>query len=112
MSNFISFFRLINAIFNKRLQKFISEEKTDNILYFGRKHTDTMKGKLIFSEDNNNNSYKFTLVQNKIGGLFLEEGSGYNVSPDDEINNYFINYNLEESKVWQATQSLTEFMNF
>ena len=29
-SNFVSFFKLINAIFNERLQKYIVEEKADN----------------------------------------------------------------------------------
>lgn len=36
-SNFISFFKLLNSIFSNQLQKYIIEEKADNILYFGRK---------------------------------------------------------------------------
>jgi predicted ATPase len=99
-SNFIAFFKLLNAIFNSRLQKYIMEEKTDNILYFGRKHTEILSGKVIFSEDEiNNNAYFFYLAQTKEGGLFLEkEGSGYNVSTDNEILNYFQNDYLDESK--------------
>src|SRR5580700_9823302 len=77
-SNFISFFKLINAIFNRQLQKFIVEEKADNLLYYGRKHTEMLKGKIIFTEyGKNNNAYNFGLAQTKEGGLYIDyEGSG------------------------------------
>jgi len=90
-SNFISFIKLLSSIFNNRLQKYISEEKADNILYFGRKETEKMTGKIIFSEGGGyNNAYIFCLLQNREGGLFLEyEGSGFRVSPDDDKHNYF-----------------------
>jgi predicted ATPase len=98
-SNFISFFKLINAIFNKKLQQYVIEEKADNILYFGRKNTELMKSKLIFSEEeNHNNSYNFCLAQTNEGGLFLKyEGSGYNVSMEDDSYNYFYEENKLES---------------
>lgn len=48
-SNLISFFKLLKAISIQKLQKFILEEgKADDLLYFGRKHTEILKGKLIF----------------------------------------------------------------
>ena len=99
-TNFVSFFKLINAIFNSRLQKYITEEKTDNILYFGRKHTEMMKGKMIFTEDGEyNNAYNFALAQTKDGGLYLDyEGSGYNVTIEDNSHNYFYEHTLFESK--------------
>jgi predicted ATPase len=99
-SNFISFFKLINAIFNTRLQKYVIEQNADNILHFGRKHTKVMKGKMIFSNgDVHNNSYIFELAQKTDGGLYLDnEGSGYKVMIEDDSHNYFYNHNLEESK--------------
>lgn len=100
-SNFISFFKLISALFNNRLQKYIVEEKADNILYFGRKHTESMQGKIIFTEDKgaNNNAYIFELAQTKEGGLFLDyEASGSNVEFNNNSSNYFYNHALEESK--------------
>ncbi len=98
-SNFISFFKLINAIFNQRLQRYVKEEKTDNLLYFGRKTTQELFGKLIFrKDDQNNNAYHFSLVQTKDGDLFLgQESSGYNVKRDDNKTNYFTANNLDES---------------
>jgi len=100
-SNFVSFFKLINAIFNLRLQKFVQEEKADNLLYFGRKTTESLFGKLIFnSGKGNNNAYYFDLIQTKEGGLFFgKEASGYNVKREDLSNNYYVNYNLEESNI-------------
>lgn len=103
-SNFVSFFKLINAIFNLRLQKFVQEEKADNLLYFGRKTTENLFGKLVFnSGNNNNNAYYFNLIQTKEGGLFFDkEGSGYNVSRDNALLNYYVNYNLEESGITRS----------
>lgn len=100
-SNFVSFFKLINAIFNQRLQKYIIEESVDNLLYFGRKKSELMFGKVIFDSGNgNNNSYFFELHQTKTGGLYIsEEGSGYRVSRDDNGHNYFVKYDLQESSI-------------
>ena len=80
-SNFISFFKMINALFYRQLQRFVIEEKADNLLYFGRKTTENLYGKLIFTADGkDNNAYWFRLAQTKEGGLFIEEeASGFNV---------------------------------
>lgn len=103
-SNFVSFFKLINVIFNQRLQKHILEEKADNLLYFGRKMTENIFGKIIFStkgrEIRTNNAYYFTLMQNKEGGLFIDsEGSGFRVDREDIKNNFFVVNNLLESSI-------------
>lgn len=98
-SNFISFFGLIHAIFSDNFQKYVQQEKVDNILYFGRKHTEQMVGKLIFTEDDvHNNAYRFALTPTNEGGLFIDyEGSGYNVLEDNDQLNYFYEHNLQES---------------
>ena len=69
-SNFISFFKLLKSIFRHDLQRFILEENADNILYFGRKHTNKLKADLKFTEKNT--IYSFILEQNKEGGLYFE----------------------------------------
>ncbi|MFK8103757.1 MAG: AAA family ATPase [Saprospiraceae bacterium] len=101
-SNFISFFKLVKAIFNRRLQQFVLEEdKADSLMYFGRKGADFIGGKLIFSKnEEHNNSYLFQLAPTHSGGLYIDiEGAGYNVSRDDDSRNYFRDISLEESKV-------------
>jgi predicted ATPase len=104
-SNFVSFFKLVNAIFNRRLQKYVAEEKADNILHYGRKYTEKVEAKIIFTEDGeNNNAYNFGLAQNKEGGLFFDyEGSGYNVSIESDSSNYFYNHGIEESEYVRAS---------
>ncbi|MDR6761913.1 putative ATPase [Flavobacterium sp. 2755] len=100
-SNFVSFFKLINAIFNERLQQFVLEENADNLLYFGRKTTEFLFGKLIFdSGQGNNNAYRFNLAQTKEGGLFFEsESSGYNVNRESRTSGYYTTYALQESNI-------------
>lgn len=103
-SNFISFFKLQRAILKQQLQRFIIDEKADNLLYFGRKTTEFLDGKLIFSEDGYyNNAYNFRLAQTKEGGMFIDyEGSGFNVSKDNDSHNYFYNTSIEESKLQKS----------
>lgn len=100
-SNFVSFFKLINAIFNERFQKYVLEEGADNLLYFGRKTTEHLFGKLIFnSGNNNNNAYYFNIAQTNQGGLYFEkEASGYNVLKENNISGYYYSSNLQESLI-------------
>lgn len=113
-SNFVSFFKLINAIFNGRLQKYVAEEKADNILHYGRKNTKIMKGKVIFTNDGgeNNNAYYFMLAQTNEGGLFLDrEGSGFNIEDyDNEVHNYFDYNDLDESEIALSLQQRDRYL--
>ncbi|OQX97050.1 MAG: hypothetical protein B6I20_13500 [Bacteroidetes bacterium 4572_117] len=100
-SNFVSFFKMVHAIFNRQLQRYVIEEKADSLLYFGRKVTEKLYGKLIFTEDNkNNNAYWFKLVQDTSGGLFIEgDASGYQVNKSDDSKGYIVHSFSEESNV-------------
>ncbi|HCX21129.1 MAG TPA: hypothetical protein DHN29_04385, partial [Cytophagales bacterium] len=83
-SNFISFFKLLRAIFNQRLQRFVLEEgKADNLLYFGRKTTKELYGSVYFRDDHDKVAgYGFRLVPSKEGRLFFSnEGIGKNLEP-------------------------------
>jgi predicted ATPase len=112
-SNFVSFFKMLDAIYNRQLARFIIDEKADNILHFGRKFTDTMYGKVIFSTDGqNNNAFWFRLDQDSQGGLFIgEEGYGYNVYRDNDYQNYFNDSNLEESKISKMSNKRYTYIN-
>ena len=82
-SNFISFFKLVNQIYEQRLQQYSLTEGTDNLLYFGRKTTKEIKGQLIFEGF----TYTFELQPSKNDGLFIsEERSFNNLSPDIDIS--------------------------
>lgn len=115
-SNFLSFFKLLRAIFNRQLQHFVLEEKTDNLLYFGRKTTEHLDGMLIFTNDGSpNNAYNFRLSQSNDGDLFIAyEGSGYNVSKDNDTHNYKYDSSLKESSIqtskWRRDEYLVEYL--
>src|SRR5690554_2494280 len=66
-SNFISFFKLINNIYEERLQRYSLSEGADNLLYYGRKTTEMNSGELDFG----NSAYKFDLHPNSDNGLFI-----------------------------------------
>ena len=99
-SNLVSFFKMAHAIFNRNLQRYVIEEKADNLLYFGRKITENLIGKLIFSYGITNLAYRFILSQTKEGGLYIkEEASGMNISLYNDNKGYNLLRNNEESKL-------------
>ncbi|GAA4848926.1 AAA family ATPase [Algivirga pacifica] len=101
-SNFISFFNLLRAIFGKQLQRFVLEEgKADSLLYFGRKTTEHLYGKLLFSEGNGHQSaYWFDLRASKQEGLFIDqEASAQNIQKGDQQKDYTITGPYEESHI-------------
>lgn len=113
-SNFISFFRLLHAIFNLRLQRFVIEEKADNLLHFGRKFTEQIYGKLIFSRDNKyNNAYWFRLAQDSSGGLFIEnDASGYQIERTNDEIGYRIYANSEESVIPRSIATRDSYLRY
>jgi predicted ATPase len=76
-SNFISFFKFLNNLYNQQLQNYIAEQAgAENILHFGLKKSDNLTGNIQFD---NKNMYYFTLKANKEGSLYFEkEGTRFN----------------------------------
>ena len=111
-SNFLSFFKLFHAIFNRKLQRYTVEEKADNLLYFGRKHTEFLFSKIIFSNnDKHKNAYWIKLAQTKAGTLFIgEEASGYDVGKDNNYQNYSTRRNIEESEVAKGNHDRDRYL--
>ncbi|MFA7616754.1 MAG: AAA family ATPase [Weeksellaceae bacterium] len=66
-SNFISFFKLVNNIYEQRLQQYSLKIGIDNLLYFGRKNTNEIEGYLDFGK----NAYMFNLLPSDTGTLFI-----------------------------------------
>ncbi|MDV3498923.1 AAA family ATPase [Elizabethkingia anophelis] len=77
-SNFISFFKLVNNIYEKRLENYTLRKGAENLLYFGSKTTNFIRGYLEFD---NKNSYDFILESAFDDRLFItEEGTSFNKS--------------------------------
>lgn len=68
-SNFISFFRLVNNIYEQRLQNYTMQNRAEALLHYGLKHTKKIEGCLQFSD----NAYSFTLQPRDNGSMFLAE---------------------------------------
>jgi predicted ATPase len=112
-SNFVSFFKMLDAIYNRQLSRYVIDEKADNIFYFGRKVTDHVYGKMIFSNGSqSNNAFWFKLEQDKHGGIFIgEEGYGYGVDKDNDYHNYFTSSDIEESKIAKMSGHRYTYIN-
>jgi predicted ATPase len=76
-SNFISFFKLLNKLYNRNFQNYIAEYAgAQNILYFGLKQSDYLYSNIEFDKINR---YFLKLRPNKEGNLYFEtEGTQFN----------------------------------
>lgn len=76
-SNFIGFFKLLKNMYERNLQNYIADEAgAENILYFGLKQSNYLKGVVEF---NNKNRYYFQLNPNQEGNLYYYvEGTQFN----------------------------------
>lgn len=74
-SNFISFFKMLNMMIEKRFQEYVKVQGgADNILYFGSKISSEISAKIDFTK----NTYRFVLKPNEEDSLyFLEEATPY-----------------------------------
>ncbi len=102
-SNFISFFKLVNNIYEQRLQQYSLKTGSDSLLYYGRKQTAQIKGYLGFGD----NAYEFVLQPNDSGGMFIsEEESIYypNLYKPIPKNPAFSYRNVQESHIKTSKQ--------
>ena len=94
-SNFISFFKLVNNIYEQRLQSYTKQVGAENLLYYGLKKTQEVFGSLVFSD----NAYTFSLHPKDDGGMFIaKEVSWYRYSDWGSQSS-----NIEESEIKTST---------
>lgn len=86
-SNFISFFKFLKNLYDQQLQLYINRNgRADNLLYFGRKKSESLKGGITFDNDFSN-QYFFEMVPDQSGNLiFKEEWSNYHDPSQESIN--------------------------
>lgn len=121
-SNFISFFKFLNKLFEKQLQNHIARKgRVDGFMYFGRQ-SGFIAGEIVFTNDENkiSNRYRFKMEPDQSNSLFFtEEFSDYNMQAkiSDEVswNPKPINFGgsaetkLHDSGSSTRTQFLKEF---
>lgn len=92
-TNFISFFRLINIIYEQRLHNYTMQNSAERLFYYGRKQTKELKGYLEFGD----NAYGVTLQARNNGSLFIAEESSYYQSSCYSMSN------IDESYIKDST---------
>ncbi len=103
-SNFISFFKLVNNIYEQRLQAYSLKSGVDNLLHYGRKQTQKIKGYLDFDS----NAYSFNLEPTEEGTFFLSiEESIYHNAPR---NKSFTNTNIKESGIKNSNTERDKYL--
>ncbi len=115
-SNFISFFKLLNIIYEQRLENYTLIQGADNLLYFGRKNTEKLDAYIEFNEKN---AYSFTLQPSSDNKLFIsEELTHFNKSKGGNPEFYghgwtynLINQNAKESTLKNNTFGISSWVN-
>jgi predicted ATPase len=103
-SNFISFFKLVNNIYEQRLQQYSLKSGVDNLLHYGRKNTNEIKGYLDFG----NNAYSFELEPSDDDTFFISnEESIYFPAPN---NKSFWVTNIKESTIKKSSTRRNFFL--
>lgn len=114
-SNFISFFKMVNNIYEERLENFSIRKGAETFLHFGSKNTKEIKGRLEFD---NTNAYGFTVQPTESNSLILadetvffnsEKGSQFSVKGTWYTKN--ISKNSKESKLRSAKGSIPTYVN-
>lgn len=91
-TNFISFFRLLNNLYEQRLGNYTMRHRAETLLHYGVKSTSELKGFLKFQD----NAYSFVLQPRSNGSMFIAEERCY------YQNKYYTKTNLEESQIKDA----------
>jgi predicted ATPase len=101
-SNFITFFGLVNNIYEQNLQGYSMACGADSLLYYGLKHTTQIEGNLDFG----NNAYAFKLSPAKDGSLYIaEEKNVYQNS-----NWIYPSQNIRESKIKDSSRTRDRYL--
>lgn len=114
-SNFISFFKMVNNIYEERLENYSIRKGAETLLHFGSKNTSEIKGRLEFD---NTNAYGFTLQPTDSNSLILADETGYfNSEKGSQFsyrNTWFpqnISRNSKESKIRTSKGSIPNYIN-
>ena len=68
-SNFISYFKLVDNLFEQRLHNYTMQHNAEDLMFFGLKHTQDIKSEINCKDS----KYSFSLQPRANGSLFLAE---------------------------------------
>lgn len=105
-SNFISFFKLVNNIYEQRLQQYSLKSGVDNLLHYGRKNTNEIKGYLNFG----NNAYEFNLLPTDEGAFFIGREDSI-LNNQNQYNKTFYSENIRESQIKGSSTQRNKYLS-
>lgn len=92
-TNFISFFKLINIIYEQRLHNYTMQNSAERLFHYGLKQTSELKGYLAFGD----NAYEVRLQARDNGSLFIAEERSYYQSSSFNVSN------IDESQIKKSS---------
>ena len=115
-SNFISFFKLVNIIFEQKLENYSLIQGANNLLHYGNKNTSQIIGYLEFNEIN---GYEFILEATRDNKLFInQEITFFNKTKGEYVNQYgkgwawnVVNSNSKESSLKDNNKGINWHVN-
>ncbi|PZW40614.1 putative ATPase [Mesonia algae] len=115
-SNFISFFKLVNNIYEQRLENYSIKRGAENLLHFGRKESKEISGYLEFDYKN---AYGFNLEGTDNNTLFLNEEITYFNKSKGGLTDFYgggwswnvINSNSKESVLKNNNKGISYYVN-
>lgn len=114
-SNFISFFKLLNNLYEKRLENYSLRKGVENLLYFGSKTTQHIYFKITFSDIN---AYECQLSPSAGGTLFIDNENIFFNSEKGSLFQYKdtwfsrnLSANRKESVLKDNQQSMAQYVS-
>ncbi len=101
-SNFISYFKLVDYLFEQRLHNYTMQHNAEDLMFFGLKHTQEIKSEINCKDS----KYSFSLQPRANGSLFLAEESCRNSK--GEI--VYQKQNADESELQRQESETTHIM--
>lgn len=105
-SNFISFFKLVNNIYEKRLQQYSLKSGADNLLHYGRKNTNEISGELNFG----NNAYYFSLMPTDEDTLFISREDSI-LPKSTQYKKSYYDENIKESLIKNSSIERNHYLS-
>ncbi|WP_299457400.1 AAA family ATPase [uncultured Microscilla sp.] len=100
-SNFISFFKLVDNIYEQRLENYTMKQGAENLLCFGSKTTDRIISRIEFDT---NNAYTIALQPTSSNSLFIESEWVEFCKTDKSWYQLSISYNEKEGSIKERGQ--------
>ncbi len=106
-SNFISFFKMLHAILDERLQLYVGRRGgASSILHYGTKRTQSLRALIELVGDHGSTEYQFTFAPSAPDNfIFADEDVTSHASVDASTEHLLLGTGHLETKLWSMTRA-------